>query len=49
VDLPKLARKLEQEMKAAAKVMDFERAAQLRDQLMTIQQQLEKRRTKSKK
>lgn len=49
VDLPKLAKKLEQEMKAAAKQMDFERAAVLRDQLMIIQQQLEKRRQKNKK
>ncbi|MBX9690496.1 MAG: excinuclease ABC subunit UvrB [Candidatus Obscuribacterales bacterium] len=47
-DLPKLARKLEQEMKAAAKTMDFERAAELRDQLMAVQQQLEKRRQKTK-
>lgn len=43
-DLPKLARKLEQEMKAAAREMEFERAARLRDQLSTIQQHLAKRR-----
>lgn len=43
-DLPKLARKLEQEMKAAARDMEFERAARLRDQLSTIQQHLAKRR-----
>jgi excinuclease ABC subunit B len=48
VDLTKLAKKLEQEMKAAAKSMDFERAAVLRDQLMTIQQQLATRRQKTK-
>ncbi len=43
-DLPKLVLKLQKEMKAAAKTMDFERAAELRDQLMVVQQQLEKRR-----
>ena len=43
-DLPKLARKLEQEMKTAAREMEFERAAQLRDQLSTIQQHLAKKR-----
>ncbi|MBX9724539.1 MAG: UvrB/UvrC motif-containing protein, partial [Candidatus Obscuribacterales bacterium] len=43
-DLPKLVLKLQKEMKAAAKSMDFERAAELRDQLMVVQQQLEKRR-----
>lgn len=43
-DLPKVAKKLEQEMKAAAREMDFERAAYLRDQLMTIQQYLAKKR-----
>lgn len=49
LDLPKLARKLEQEMKSAAKMMDYERAAELRDQLMTVQQQLERRRLRTKK
>lgn len=39
-DLPKLVRKLEQEMKTAAKQMDFERAAELRDQLIVIKQKL---------
>lgn len=48
LDLPKLARKLEQEMKSAAKMMDYERAAELRDQLVTVQQQIEKRRQKTK-
>jgi excinuclease ABC subunit B len=48
-DLPKLAKKLEQEMKSAARTMDYERAADLRDQLMAVQQQLEKRRQKTKK
>ena len=46
-DLPKLARKLEQEMKTAAKQMDFERAAELRDQLMSIQQHILKKRQQS--
>jgi excinuclease ABC subunit B len=49
VDLPKLVRRLEQEMKSAAKNMEYERAAVLRDQLMAVQQQLEKRRQKAKK
>lgn len=44
-DLPKLARKLEHEMKTAAKMMEFERAAELRDRLITIQQQIEKNRS----
>ncbi len=43
-DLPKLAKKLEHEMKSAAREMDFERAAYLRDQLVTIQTHLAKRR-----
>jgi len=44
IDLPKLVRKLEHDMKSAAKMMEYERAAELRDQLMAIQQQVEKRR-----
>lgn len=49
VDLPKLVAKLEKEMKTAARAMEFERAAELRDQLMAVQEQLVKRRQKSKK
>jgi len=44
---PKLAnviRKLEKEMKQAAKNLDFERAAELRDQLLSLQQQAAKAR-----
>lgn len=44
---PKLAsviRKLEKEMKSAAKNLDFERAAELRDQLLALQQQAAKAR-----
>ncbi len=37
-DLPKVIKKLEQEMKQAAKMLDFEKAAELRDQLMMLQQ-----------
>lgn len=47
-DLPKLVAKLEKEMKAAARAMEFERAAELRDQLMAVQGQIVKRRQKSK-
>lgn len=47
-DLPKLAKKLEQEMKAAAKNMDFERAAELRDQLMSIRQHMQDKSSKAK-
>ncbi|MBX9572071.1 MAG: excinuclease ABC subunit UvrB [Candidatus Obscuribacterales bacterium] len=47
-DLPKLAKKLEQEMKAAAKNMEFERAAELRDQLMTIRQHMQEKGSKLK-
>ncbi len=49
LDLPKLVAKLEKEMKTAARAMEFERAAELRDQLMAVQDQLVKRRQKSKK
>ncbi|HEY9789598.1 MAG TPA: excinuclease ABC subunit UvrB [Candidatus Obscuribacterales bacterium] len=43
-DLPKVIKKLEQEMKQAAKMLDFERAAELRDQLMLLQQHAQKKR-----
>jgi excinuclease ABC subunit B len=36
-DLPKVVKRLEQEMKQAARNLDFERAAELRDQLMHLQ------------
>jgi excinuclease ABC subunit B len=35
-DLPKMLEELETEMKAAAAALDFERAAQLRDELLTL-------------
>jgi excinuclease ABC subunit B len=38
-DLPKVVKKLEQEMKQAAKMLDFERAAEIRDQLVALQQE----------
>ena len=37
-DLPKLLEDLEAEMKAAAGALDFERAAQLRDELLTLRE-----------
>lgn len=43
-DLPKVIKKLEKEMKEAAKSLDFERAAELRDQLMVLQQHAAKQR-----
>lgn len=43
-DLPKVIKKVEQEMKQAAKMLDFERAAELRDQLVMLQQHAEKKR-----
>jgi excinuclease ABC subunit B len=43
-DLPKAIKKLEQEMKAAARGLDFERAAELRDQLLILQQHAAKKR-----
>lgn len=43
-DLPKVIKKLEQEMKQAAKMLDFERAAELRDQLLILQQHAQKKR-----
>ena len=35
-DLPKLIDKLEKDMHKAAKILDFERAAQIRDQLKKL-------------
>lgn len=43
-DLPKVIKKLEQEMKQAAKMLDFERAAELRDQLVILQQHAQRKR-----
>ncbi|MBC7542108.1 MAG: UvrB/UvrC motif-containing protein [Candidatus Sericytochromatia bacterium] len=40
-ELPKLIARIEKEMHAAAKVLDFERAAWLRDQLRELRQQQE--------
>ena len=37
-DLPKLIEKLEKDMKKAAKILDFERAAQIRDQLKKLRE-----------
>jgi excinuclease ABC subunit B len=45
-ELPKVIKKLEQEMKQAAKLLDFERAAELRDQLILMQQHQQKKRQK---
>jgi excinuclease ABC subunit B len=42
--LPKVAKDLEQKMKQAAKMLDFEQAAQLRDQLKLLQELIAKRR-----
>lgn len=47
-DLPKVVRKLEQEMKTAAKQMDFERAAQLRDLLIEARQKMADKRQRKK-
>ena len=44
MDLPKVIKKLETEMKQAARMLDFERAAELRDQLMHLQQHVAKKR-----
>jgi excinuclease ABC subunit B len=42
-DLPKIIKKLEADMKQAAKILDFERAAKLRDQLRILRElQIEK-------
>jgi excinuclease ABC subunit B len=40
VNLPQVIRKLEKEMKEAAKSLDFEKAAELRDQLKLLQEEL---------
>jgi len=37
-DLPRMLEELESEMKAAAAALDFERAAQLRDELLTLRE-----------
>ena len=39
-DLPKLIDKLEKDMKKAAKILDFERAAQIRDQLKKLREMI---------
>ena len=39
-ELSKLAKQLEQQMGAAAKELDFERAAELRDQLIIVKGKL---------
>jgi excinuclease ABC subunit B len=44
VNLPQVIRKLEKEMKNAAKSLDFERAAQLRDQLKVLQEEAQRKR-----
>jgi excinuclease ABC subunit B len=41
-NFPQLIRKLEKEMKEAAKSLDFERAAEIRDQLKVLQSQAQK-------
>jgi excinuclease ABC subunit B len=44
VNMPLLIKKLEKEMKAAAKNLDFERAGEIRDQLKVIQERVAKNR-----
>ena len=39
-DLPKLLNKLEKDMQKAAKILDFERAAQIRDKIKQIREML---------
>jgi len=41
-DLPKLIDKLEKDMHKAAKILDFERAAQIRDQLKKLREMVKK-------
>lgn len=41
-DLPKLISKLEKDMHKAAKILDFERAAEIRDQLKKLREMVEK-------
>lgn len=43
-DLPKAIKKVENEMRQAAKMLDFERAAELRDQLKVLQEYAQKKR-----
>lgn len=43
-DIPKLIQKLEKDMHAAAKVLDFERAAQIRDQLKKLREMSKQKR-----
>lgn len=43
-DIPKLIQKLEKDMHAAAKVLDFERAAELRDQLKKLREMSKQKR-----
>ncbi len=45
-DLPAAIKKLENEMRQAAKMLDFERAAELRDELKVLQEYASKRRQK---
>ena len=40
-DLPKLITKLEKDMHKAAKILDFERAAEIRDQLKKLREMVE--------
>ena len=40
-DLPKLITKLEKDMHKAAKILDFERAAEIRDQLKKLREMLD--------
>ena len=42
-DLPKLISKLEKDMHKAAKILDFERAAEIRDQLKKLREMVEKK------
>ncbi|MBV9866085.1 MAG: excinuclease ABC subunit UvrB [Abitibacteriaceae bacterium] len=42
-DLPKILKELEAEMKASAAALDFERAAQLRDELLTLRTLVEEK------
>ena len=39
-DIPKLIQKLEKDMHSAAKVLDFERAAEIRDQLKKLREMI---------
>jgi excinuclease ABC subunit B len=48
LDIPAVIRKLEKEMKSAAKNLDFERAAEIRDQLKVLQEDVMSRRKSSR-